>query len=129
MARIDLDMSEVTTLAADMRAVDGRLARHLVPVVSKGALNIKQEIRDSFRASSNKGIRYVGSTVSYDLTTTTGEISAEIGPTKPAGSLANIAIWGTSKGGGGVPDPSLALANEAIGLGKALADIAEEIIW
>ena len=129
MARIDLDMSEVATLAADMRAVEGRLARHLVPAVSKGALNIKQDMQANFRAASNPGFRHVGSTVSYDLTTSSGEISAEIGPTKPAGALANVAIWGTSKGGGGVPDPSKALANEVTAFGKALADIAEEIIW
>lgn len=126
---VDLDMSEVRELAADMRAVDGRLARHLIPVVSKGALNIKREIADSFRASGNAGFRYVGSTVSYDLTTSTDEIAAEIGPTKPTGALANVAIFGTSRGGGTVADPAHALANEAIGFGKALADLGEELIW
>jgi hypothetical protein len=129
MPRIHLDMSEVAALAADLRAVDGRLARHLVPAVSKGALNIKQEMQANFRAASNPGVRHVGNTISYDLTTSSGEISAEIGPTKPSGALANVAIWGTSKGGGGVPDPSKALANEATAFGKALADIAEEILW
>lgn len=126
---VDLDMSEVRELAADMRKVDGRLARHLVPVVSKGALNIKKEIAETFRASGNAGFRYVGSTVSYDLTTSTDEIAAEIGPTKPAGALANVAVFGTSRGGGTVADPAQALTNEAVGFGKALADLGEELIW
>lgn len=126
--RVSLDMSEVKTLAADMRAVDGRLARHLIPTVSKGALNIKNEIRDNLRASGNAGFRYVASTVSYDLTTSESEISAEIGPTKPAGALANVAFFGTSRGGGTVQEPAHALANEAADFGRALADIAKELI-
>lgn len=129
MASISIDASEVTALAADMRMVDGRLARHIIPVVSKGALAIKNEIRDNFHASGNAGFRYVGSTVSYDLTTSVSEISAEIGPTKPAGALANVAIFGTSRGGGTVPDLTGALANEAVPFGEALLDLAEEIVW
>lgn len=128
MARIDLDMSEVRDLAADMRAVDGRLARHIIPTVKRGAQNIKTEIRDNFRASGNAGFRYVGGTVSYDLRTSTGEIAAEIGPVKGSGSLANVAVFGTSRGGGTVPDPAGALANEAVSFGKALADLGEDII-
>lgn len=128
MARIDLDMSEVRDLAADMRAVDGRLARHIIPTVKKGAQNIKQEIAENFRASGNAGFRYVGGTVSYDLTTSVNEISAEIGPVKGAGSLANVAVFGTSRGGGTVPDPAQALANEAVGFGKALGEVAEGLI-
>lgn len=128
MARVDLDMSEVRTLAADMTAVDGRLARHVIPVVKKGALNIKQEIRQNFQASANGGFRYVGSTVSFDLTTSSDEITAEIGPTKPTGALANVAVFGTSRGGGTVPDPAQALANEAVSFGKALADLAQDLV-
>lgn len=129
MARVEIDTSQMRELVADMRGVDGRLARHIIPVVERGALNIKNEITNNFRASSNAGFRSTGRTVSYDIHTSSDEISAEIGPTKPAGALANIAIWGTSRGGGSVPDPAEALASEAVGFGRALGDLAEEIMW
>ena len=129
MTRISIDTSELRTLAADMRAVDGRLARHIVPVVSKGALNIKKQIQADFRASGNAGFRYVAGTVSYDLETSTDAISAEIGPDKPSGALANIAVFGSSRGGGTVPDPAKALEAEADGFAQHLAELAGALTW
>lgn len=126
---VEIDTSELRVLAADMRAVDGRLARHIIPVVSKGALNIKKQIQADFRASGNAGFRYVANTVTYDLETSTDQISAEIGPTKPAGALANVAIWGTSRGGGTVPDPARALEAEADGFAQHLAELAGALTW
>lgn len=132
MARVDLDMSEVRSLAADMRQVDSRLVRHVNPVLKKGAQNIKLEMQNNFRTSGTFGFRYVASTISYDLHEYSGfgggEMYAEIGPEKPAGTLANVAVFGTSRGGGTVPDPAQALANEAVNFGKALSDLAEDLI-
>ena len=130
---IEIDASELRDLAADMRAVDGRLTRHIIPVLKRGAQNIKGEIQDNFRASGNRGFQAVARSVSYDLHEFSGfgggEMFAEIGPEKPGGALANVAIFGTSRGGGTVPDPAGALANEAVNFGAALADLAEEIVW
>ena len=131
--RVDIDASEVRSLAADMAQVDGRLVRHIIPVLKKGAQNIKEEVRNNFRASGNAGFRYVGGTVSYDLHEFSGfgggEIYAEIGPTKPAGTLANVAIFGTSRGGGTVADLTGPLANEAVAFGNNLAQIGSELVW
>lgn len=129
MASVSIDASELRTLAADMTGVDGRLARHIRPVLSKAALNIKQDSAKAFQSSGNAGFRYVGSTVSYDIEQSSSEVSAEIGPSKPAGALANVAIFGTSRGGGTVPDLTVALAAEAPNLEKYLGDLAEELIW
>ena len=127
MPEVSIDAHEVRELAADFTRVPGELARHAIPVLSKGALNIKNQMRESFEASGNAGFRFVGRTVSYDLTTDGSEYSAEIGPDKPSGALANVAIFGTPRGGGTVADPREALDAEAPRFEKALADLAEEL--
>lgn len=127
MPEISIDAHEVRELAADFTRVPGELSRHAIPVLSKGALNIKNQMRESFEASGNAGFRFVGRSVSYDLTTEGNELSAEIGPTKPEGALANVAIFGTPRGGGTVADPREALDAEAPRFEKALADLAEEL--
>ena len=127
MPEISIDAHEVRELAADFTRVPGELSRHAIPVLSKGALNIKNQMRESFEASGNAGFRYVGRTVSYDLTTEGNELSAEIGPDKPSGALANVAIFGTPRGGGTVADPREALEAEAPRFTEALADLAEEL--
>ena len=127
MVEVSIDIHEVRELAADFTRVPGELSRHAIPVLSRGALNIKNQMRESFEASGNAGFRFVGRTVSYDLTTEGSEYSAEIGPTKPEGALANVAIFGTPRGGGTVADPREALEAEAPRFEKALGDLAEEL--
>ena len=127
MPEISIDAHEVRELAADFTRIPGELSRHAIPVLSRGALNIKNQIRESFEASGNAGFRFVGRSVSYDLTTEGTELSAEIGPTKPEGALANVAIFGTPRGGGTVADPREALEAEAPKFTEALADLAEEL--
>lgn len=115
---ISMDDSELTALAADLAAAPALVKRDVRAVVSKGALNIKNQLRDEMRESpSFKG---VGGAISYDLREAGGfgadVIEAEVGPTTEAGSpgnLANIAYFGTSRGGGAtVPDPQGALDAE-----------------
>ena len=121
-----IDMAEVRSLAADLTRVDARLARHAIPVVRKGAVNIKDEMQADLRKSSDRGFRHVATTVSFDELD--GGFGAEIGPTKPAGALANIAYFGSYKGGGTVRDPWHALDDEYPSFIKHLGDIAGELI-
>lgn len=124
MANIEIDTSEVRALAADMRGVDGRLARHLKPVVAKGALNIKNQLRSEMRESRHFGV--VARGITYDLED--GGYSAAIGPEKGSpGSLANIAYFGTSRGGGTVPDPVGALQAESEAFISHLERLAGEL--
>lgn len=83
------------------------------PVVSKGALNIKTQLRDE--ATKSVHFKKAAWTISYDLTDDANSVEAEIGPEKKAaGNLANIAYFGGVNGGGGtVPDPKNALDDEA----------------
>lgn len=122
---IQIDVAEVRQLAHDMRGVEPLLARHLKPAVAKGALNIKNQLRDE--AAESGHFRFAQS-ISYDLID--NGFGAEIGPTKGgAGSLANIAYFGGANGGGGtVPDPSGALEVEADKFGSALAEIAAGLL-
>ena len=55
-------------------------------------------------------------------------VSAVIGPEKGApGSLANVAYFGTSRGGGTVADPEDALQEEADAFVEHFAAMAEEL--
>lgn len=125
MTKIQIDTTEVAQLAVDMRGIDARLARWVRPVVARGALNIKNDIRDSFLAS--KHFKGAAPGVSYDLTD--NGYGADIGPAKgKPGSLANIAIFGTWKGGGTVEDPVEALNRETPAFEKNLADVAADLV-
>ena len=124
MADVSIDMSEVRALEHDMRAVDSRLTRHVIPVVDKAAVNIKADMRAA--AAKSRHFR-MASSITYDKP---NPYEAEIGPTKGgAGSLANIAYFGGSNGGGGtIEDPRGAMDREAPKFERALADLAAELV-
>ena len=123
---VSVDTSQVRTLAADLRQVDGRMTRHLIPVIKRGAVNIKESMQADLKGSGNAGFRHVASTVNFDVTD--GGFGFEVGPDKPAGALANIAYFGTSRGGGTVRDPKEALHDEEPNLLRELEKIAEGLV-
>jgi|GEM_PF-1196915 len=161
-AKPAFDASELRTLAADMRAVPEQLNRHVVPIVKKGAQNIKDEIAGNFERSVH--FKPVAHTVDYDIRQESfmgdGVIEAEIGPNKdvrgvtgkrrttagrdrvafnesdfttgsqsPA-ALANIAIFPSPgrRGTPTVPDPQIALDNEAKNFEAALSDLLDDVL-
>ena len=130
MAGISIDTSEVRTLAADMRRVDERMVRHVIPVVERGAVNVRNHLRDE---AARSGHFRIGRHISYDMRFagfgSDGAYEAEIGPEKAgAGRLANIAYFGGANGGGGtIPDPQGAGDAELPRFAQALADIAAEL--
>lgn len=99
------DVSELLGLAQDFAASAEEVTDALAPAVSKAALAVKQDMQSGYRSRGNPGFRAVATAVSYDLETRGRTVSATVGPEKPSGALANVAIWGTSKGGGGGTDP------------------------
>lgn len=127
MSGVEIDTSEVRQFAADATRLPGELSRWLRPAVSKGALNIKRAMQQDLQQSGNAGIRHVARSISYDLIDGDNTVEAEIGPDKPSGALANIAYFGTSKGGGHTRDPIEALNEESAAFEKAIADIVEDI--
>nr|DAP25568.1 MAG TPA: hypothetical protein [Caudoviricetes sp.] len=124
---IEIDTTEVRQIAADAGRLPGELSRWLRPAVSRGALNIKRALQADLEQSGNAGIRHVARSISYDLTDTGTTVEAEIGPDKPSGALANIAYFGTSRGGGHTRDPIEPLTEEAEAFQKAVSDIVEDL--
>lgn len=97
-------------------------------VLRKGGLNIKQAWAADLGSSSQAATRVAGRSVRFE-TKAQGEVSeVEVGPTKPAGAFANVAIWGTSRGGGTHTDPSSFLEAEAPAVEEYLGKILENLL-
>lgn len=124
MARISIDTSEVRAAVTDMTGVDSRLRPDVASVVKKGATNIRHDMLEQMRSSRHfKGF----ADISYDMV---DDFEAEIGPNKGGpGAGANIAYFGTSRGGGTVEDPEKALEREMPAFEKHMLDIAERAIF
>ena len=136
MASVKIEVDGAREIAVDMRNAEPILARRLKPAVSKGALNVKNDLAAEMRKSKSFGM--VAKAISYDLDD--DGYGAEIGPEKGApGSLANIAYFGATgylygkarhvnPGGGTVEDPVEALHREEQAFADALADIAADML-
>ena len=125
---VQVDVTELRTLATDMARIPDTVQQGVRAVVSKGALNIKRELQMDLASSTHfSGITF---SPSYDIRIDAGGVEAEIGPDKGkyGGALANIAIFGTSRGGGTVPDPSAAMLNEADRFENALGDLFRRLL-
>lgn len=136
MTDVTVDTSELRALAADLTAAGSGVAEKVRPVVHRGANNIKRQLREEMAESTF--FRGAARSIDYDMTGAGGRmvfgvgiIEAEIGPSSDAGSpgnLANVAYFGTSRGGGTVPDPQGALDAELPGFERALADIFDGLL-
>lgn len=111
MAGASFDSSELRAFAADLTSAGNAIAPAVRGIVAKGAVNIKKQMVAEMKSSTH--FKGVARAISYEITAETNGVEAQIGPVKGApGSLANIAYFGSSRGGGGVPDPQLALEAE-----------------
>jgi len=107
------DFSQLDAFAQELLRAVPAIQPKVKAVVSKGALNIKNQLRDE--AAKSPHFKGIGWTISYDITDDLSGIEAEIGPEKKAaGNLGNIAYFGGVHGGGAtLPDPQGALEAEA----------------
>ena len=122
-------MSDLTQLAADLASAPDRVMREVKQVVSKGALNVKQQLVSE--AQGSRSFRSLGRSIGYDLNTTADSVEGEIGPDKSRNSSAGLlmAYYGQSRGGGGtLPDPLLALQAEEPGFVAALDNVAGVVL-
>jgi hypothetical protein len=128
MPSFDVDVSELLAFADDMQAAARDVVGKVRPAVSKGAVNVKNTMRDDMAASGHFG--QVAAAISYDLSGNADSSEAQIGPTKAgAGPLANIAYFGGAYGGGGtVRDPLEAAEEERPGLEQALTAIVTDLL-
>jgi hypothetical protein len=96
-------------LAVSLRGAARNVMPEIKRAVSKGALNIKTQMRRD--AQGHRHFRALGSSINYDVRSGVDWAEAEVGP--PPGVLAGIAYFGSSRPGGGtVEDPRVALEAE-----------------
>lgn len=96
---VTIDASELTEFGRRIAAAGVRAGVKVAKTVKKGAQNVKEAVEQDVGGSSNKGI--AGIRVGYELGTAGTAIHADIAPrTGGASELANIAFFGTAKGGG-----------------------------
>ena len=120
---------DLERLAADLSSSPERVMREVRQVVSKGSLNIKQQLISEAQGSSWFG--QISRSIGYDLTETGNSAEGEIGPQKERNSSAGLlmAYWGQSRGGGGtLPDPINALEAEEPAFVAALEDVVGVVL-
>lgn len=120
---------DLESLAADLSSSPDRVMREVRQVVSKGSLNIKNQLKQE--AEGSRSFRQLSRAIGYDLTETGNSAEGEIGPQKERNSSAGLlmAYYGQSRGGGGtLPDPLLALEAEEPNFVAALEDVAGVIL-
>lgn len=127
-------------LARDLRKASASVGKELVPVVKKGAGNVKRGMRSDMSKSRHFG--QVAGTIDYEVDRTPVSVEAEIGPNKTrypglpgpprakrAAPIANIAYFGGVNGGGGkVRDPEYHAHEEAPRFEKAVADVVDGLL-
>ena len=103
---------KIGALAADLRALPEHVRGDARKVLAKAGVNIKRQLQAEMSTSEHFG--QVATAISYEIEERAGSIELVAGPTKGSpGSLANIAYFGGSRGGGTVPEPRGALDAEA----------------
>lgn len=141
---IEMDFSEVRTLAADLANVDPKLAHKARPVVREVGDKVWRVMRSDMQSSGSFG--QIARAITSEETD--GGYGVEIGPVKGRpGSLANIAYFapsvsvyrggpgwalevgrGPGSGGGTVRDPREPLMEHADEFASKLADAVTEVL-
>lgn len=94
-----IDVSQINDLAGKLATVAARKHVLVAAAVKHGAQNIKESVQEDLQSSGNRAIRRIG--VTYEMKEKGPIVEADIGPRKGGASdLANIAFFGTSRGGG-----------------------------
>lgn len=127
------DASELRDFGVELGNIGPKVQREVEAVVSKGALNIKNTMREDMAASSSFGA--LSSTIDFSLNVGSDGIEAEIGPGKRSGGSsrgldfgANIAYFGTSRGGGGTVDVENGLRKELPGFMEHLGRVTKDVL-
>lgn len=126
------DMSDLRKFSAGINANLKTTPRKVRATVEKGAVNVKKQLQRE--AGQSRHFGQIARTINYDMRATGGvdslTVEAEIGPDKHwrSARLGNIAYFGTSRGGGTLPEPLGAAGIEIPKLEKHLLDIGEEVI-
>lgn len=94
-----IDVGQVNELAERLATVAAHKHVLVAAAVKHGAQNIKDSVQSDLQSSGNRAIRRIG--IAYEMKEKGTVIEADIGPREGGASdLANIAFFGTSRGGG-----------------------------
>ncbi|MFJ2676397.1 hypothetical protein [Streptomyces sp. NPDC087525] len=96
------DTRELYQLANAMTRNTGQAETEMASIVTRGALNVKNQWRANAQVTAGRHARLYPYTISYDVHPTPGGVTAEIGPDKARlqGPLGNILEYGTSRQAG-----------------------------
>ena len=122
--------------------VDNSDFRRYAAALGEGARRVPREARDAVRTSAqtiadqmnqnlagSASFKGISGAVTFDMKGSAASSEAEIGPEKGSpGSLANIAFFGSSRGGGTVEDPGITLEREVPTFVKALEAVMERAV-
>lgn len=124
MIRVTIEAEGVSEVAAIFARASAALPALVGPIVEQMAYKVKAGQRADMAGSGHFGS--AAGSISYDMT---GDMSAEVGPTKPAGAIANIAYFGGANGGGGtVRDPIEPAMDQLDWFEKAIGDAVERLL-
>lgn len=120
-------MSELSDLADDLRRAAADVLDEGEKVVSKGALNVKNEARD--RISGRAHLPHYPSSISYDLDRDGASVTAHIGPDKERrqGPLGNLIEFGSIHNDP-IPHLNPALDNEEPRFERAVGDLGARLL-
>lgn len=129
---MEFDYSEVRAFAAAIEANLNTKPRKVRAVVSKGLLNVRDDMRAA--AAKSRHFGQIGPTITYEMRGG-GDLGGvvfegEVGPVTAyrAARIENIAYFGSSRAGGGtVEDPKFAGEREAPKFADELGKLGEEI--
>ena len=101
MSALTIDASELTELGRRMALAQAVVRPKLAATVKKAAQNVKTAVNEDLSSSSHGGLRTVRSRydLGYEGPIEYADVYTTHGPGDP-NSLANIAFFGTGKGGG-----------------------------
>lgn len=107
-----VDTSGLSDLAGDLAAATPKLAKDVRATMARGALNIKNALRD--QATGHPSSVHFPASITYDSEVVTDGVAYEIGPdkTRPQGALGNILYFGTAATPPILRDPGEALHDE-----------------
>ncbi|RSX46117.1 hypothetical protein [Bifidobacterium castoris] len=94
------DASQLAAFASKLRLAPSRKRVKIEATTNKAALKIKQAVIADLRTSSNPGIARIPIEYETPFLSAPMQVTVAIGPAAKAGGLANIAFFGTYKGGG-----------------------------
>ena len=102
--RITVDASDALRVADDFEQAADRIVDKARPAVTEAATAMRDAMRADMSGSASFG--HATASITFEDTGGGSFVGADIGPTKPAGAIANIAYFGGAHGGGGtVRDP------------------------